>query len=63
MNNEALLLKFLFRFPRTQLCRPGAGTGAGEHGAGLYRSHTLKGVAGNLSLEELHRQVSLQVET
>ena len=63
MGNEDLMLKFLLRFPEdpsfSQL------KAAMEHGdaAGAFTAaHTLKGVAGNLAMTGLFRQVSLLVE-
>lgn len=63
MNNEALLLKFLFRFPADpNFAALEQALEQGNTEQAFTAAHTLKGVAGNLSLEELHRQVSLQVE-
>lgn len=63
MGNEDLMLKFLLRFPEdpsfSQL------KAAMEHGdaAGAFTAaHTLKGVAGNLSLKDLFQQVGAMVE-
>lgn len=64
LGNEALLLKFLARlgqdenFPR--LCDAMA---RGDEKAAFEAAHTLKGVCGNLSLQELSRQVSDLVES
>ena len=63
MGNEALMLTFLLRFPEDEnvsLLRQ-----AMDHGDAVRAfeaAHTLKGVAGNLSMKALFEQVSLLVE-
>ena len=63
LQNEALLMKFLARLPADptfgQLC---AAMEAGDAQAAFTAAHTLKGLAGNLSLHRLHQAVSRQVE-
>ena len=63
MGNEALLAKFLLRFPADEnfplLCR--AMEQSDPDGA-FQAAHTLKGVVGNLSMTGLFRQVSALVE-
>ena len=63
MQNEALLMRFLGRLPADptfgQLC---AAMEAGDAQAAFTAAHTLKGLAGNLSLHRLHQAVSRQVE-
>ncbi len=63
LQNEALLMKFLARLPADptfgQLC---AAMDAGDVQAAFAAAHTLKGLAGNLSLRRLHQAVSRQVE-
>lgn len=63
MENEALMMKFLLRFPEdpsfAQLQE------AMEHGdaaQAFTAAHTLKGVAGNLSMRDLYGLVSRVVE-
>lgn len=63
MNQEALLMKFVMRFPQD----PGYGElrramEQGDVRAAFEAAHSLKGVAGNLSLKPLYIQVSLLVE-
>ena len=63
LGNEALLLKFLARFGQdenfSRLCEAMA---RGDEKAAFEAAHTLKGGCGNLSLQELSRQVSALVE-
>lgn len=63
LGNEALLLKFLARFGQDEnfscLCEAMA---RGDEKTAFEAAHTLKGVCGNLSLQELSRQVSTLVE-
>ena len=63
MNNEGLMLKFLLRFPQDpnfQLLREAMDK---QDLQGAYNAaHTLKGVAGNLSLTGLMAAVSAVVE-
>ena len=63
MQNESLLLKFLRRLPTdptyAALCQA---MEQGDAQAAFAAAHTLKGLAGNLSLHRLHALVSHQVE-
>lgn len=63
MNNEGLMMKFLMRFPQDQnfqrLCKAMEEQDAT---AAYEAAHTLKGVAGNLSMKGLYAQVSAVVE-
>lgn len=63
MNNEALFLKFLLRFPAD----PNFGQLENALASGALKdaftaAHTLKGVTGNLSLDALYRLVDPVVE-
>lgn len=64
MNNAALLEKFLRRFPDdpnyAQLCQA---LEQGDVDAAFTAAHTLKGVAGNLSLDNLFAATSVVVES
>ena len=63
MGNETLMVKFLLRFPGDEnFPRLKKALAEGDAGAAFTAAHTLKGVAGNLSMEELFRQVSPLVE-
>lgn len=63
MGNEALMMKFLLRFPQDpsfqQLKEAMARCDAAQ---AFTAAHTLKGLAGNLSMKELFRQISAIVE-
>lgn len=63
MNNEALFIRFLGKFADD---RSHAGLkealGQGDVKAAFEAAHTLKGVAGNLSLERLYRAAAAQTE-
>ena len=63
MQNEALLLKYLRRLPAdptyAALCQA---LDRQDAQAAFAAAHTLKGLAGNLSLQQLYTLVSLQVE-
>lgn len=63
MDNEGLMLKFLLRFPEDQnfpLLKQAMDSG--DTARAFEAAHTLKGVAGNLAMTGLFRQVSLLVE-
>lgn len=63
MNNAALFEKFLWRFPEDATF--GAlknALDADDCAAAFHAAHTLKGVAGNLSLKALVQAVSRQTE-
>lgn len=63
MGNETLMVKFLLRFPEDEnFLRLKRALAAGDAGAAFTAAHTLKGVAGNLSMEKLFRQVDPLVE-
>lgn len=63
LGNEALLLKFLARFGQDEnFPRLREAMARGDEKAAFEAAHTLKGVCGNLSLQELSRQVSGLVE-
>lgn len=63
MNNEGLMMKFLLRFPQDQnyqrLCQA---MEAQDAAAAYEAAHTLKGVAGNLSMKGLYARVCDVVE-
>lgn len=63
MNNEPLMLKFLLRFPQEpsygQLCRAMEEKQVKE---AYEAAHSLKGVAGNLAIKPLYREVCGLVE-
>ena len=62
MNNAKLYVKLLDKFKTgTNLDDLSAALGAGDMEKAQVAAHTLKGVAGNLSLTELHKQ-SLELE-
>lgn len=64
LNNEALAMKFLLRFPGDEnFPRLRQAMAEGDAAAAFEAAHTLKGVAGNLSMRELYRLVSCLVET
>ncbi len=55
MNNEAMMMKFLLRFPQDKnLPALRAALEAGDTEAGYTAAHTLKGVTGNLSMTRLY---------
>ena len=63
MDNESLMVKFLLRFPQDQNFRQLQKALAAGDAAGAYTAaHTLKGVAGNLSMAALFRQASAVTE-
>ena len=63
MNNEALMLKFLLRFPQDPNFQLLQEAMARQDLQGAYNAaHTLKGVAGNLSMTGLMAAVSTVVE-
>lgn len=63
MGNEALYLKFLFRFPEDEnyenLCRS---IEQQDCGNAFTAAHTLKGVCGNLSIKSMENILREQVE-
>ena len=63
MNNEALLERFLRKFPADpNYEKLTAAFAAGDREEALTASHTLKGVCGNLSLTMLFSLLSRQVD-
>lgn len=63
MDNEALLLKFMGRFPQDKnFSQLREAMNSGDTVRAFEAAHTLKGVAGNLAMTELFQQVSLLVE-
>lgn len=63
MDNEALMLKFLQRFPGDHNFRLlKEAMERGDTAQAFEAAHTLKGVTGNLAMAELFQQVSLLVE-
>lgn len=63
MGSEALILKFLLRFPADEnFARLRQALEEQDAHRAFEAAHTLKGVAGNLSMKELYRQVSTVVE-
>ena len=64
MNNASLFEKFLMRFPEdVTFGELKNALDAGDCEAAFHAAHTLKGVAGNLSLKTLIQAVSRQTET
>lgn len=63
MGNESLLERLLKKFPadRSYFCLVEA-LQNGDESAAVDASHTLKGVAGNLSIKELYEIVDSQVQ-
>ena len=62
MNNEALLEKFLAKFPADpNHHRLAAAMAANDREGALTAAHTLKGVCGNLSMTRLHQCFTDQV--
>lgn len=62
MGNKALLERFLKKFLEDKnFERLQRAVDEGDHAAALEASHTLKGVCGNLSLDELYELFSGQV--
>ena len=63
LGNEALMMKFLLRFPEDQnFSRLRQSVAQGDAAGAFEAAHTLKGVVGNLSMTGLFRQVSALVE-
>ena len=63
MGNEALLERFLTKFLADgNYAALSAAVAAGDAAGALTASHTLKGVCGNLSMSELFRLLTCQVE-
>lgn len=63
MGNDALLERFLKKFlTDSNYAALSAAVAAGDPAAALTASHTLKGVSGNLSMPELFRLLTCQVE-
>lgn len=63
MGNDALLERFLKKFLADgNYAALSAAVAAGDAAAALTASHTLKGVCGNLSMPELFRLLTCQVE-
>lgn len=63
MGNEALMMKFLLRFPQDPSFQQLKESMDRKDAAGAFAAaHTLKGVVGNLSMKELFRRVSDVVE-
>lgn len=63
MGNEALMMKFLLRFPQDEnFAKLKQAMAQGDAGAAFEAAHTLKGVAGNLSMKTFFHQVSDIVE-
>ena len=63
MDNEALMLKFLLRFPQDQnFSLLKQAMDSGNVTQAFEAAHTLKGVTGNLAMTQLFQQVSLLVE-
>ena len=63
MNNESLLLRFLIRFPEDKnYASLLQALGEGDAERAFTAAHTLKGVAGNLSMRALYDTVSAMVE-
>ncbi len=64
LNNEALLMKFLRRFPAdASFSRLEEAMARGDTAQAFEAAHTLKGVAGNLSLKGLFEAVCPLVES
>ena len=63
MDNEALMLRFLLRFPSDEnFSRLKQAMQARDAAQAFEAAHTLKGVTGNLSMKEFYGQVSGLVE-
>ena len=63
IGNDALLERFLKKFLTDgNYAALSAAVAAGDAAAALTASHTLKGVCGNLSMPELFRLLTCQVE-
>lgn len=59
MNNEALMMKFLLRFPQDpNFPKLKAAMEAGDPSAAYTAAHSLKGVTGNLSMKSLFTHAS-----
>lgn len=60
MNNEGLMMRFLLKFPQDpnfEALRQALA--AGDAQGAFTAAHTLKGVAGNLSLKEVYAQAAI----
>ena len=63
MGNESLMMKFLLRFPEDpSFPQLKEAMEQGDTARAFTAAHTLKGVAGNLSMNALYQQVSALVE-
>lgn len=63
LGNEALLMKFLQRFPSDRsFPKLREAMAQGDAAAAFEAAHTLKGVAGNLSLTAVHQAACAVVE-
>lgn len=63
LQNEALMMKFLGRFPAdTSFSRLQEAMERGDAAQAFEAAHTLKGVAGNLSLKRLYEALTPMVE-
>ena len=63
LQNEALMMKFLGRFPAATSCaRLREAMERGDVAQAFEAAHTLKGVAGNLSLKRLYEALTPMVE-
>ena len=63
LDNEALLMRFLLRFPGDEnFSRLREAMEQSDAAGAFEAAHTLKGVAGNLSMGELFRRTSARVE-
>lgn len=63
MNNEAMMLKFLMRFLQDQnMEKLRQAVAAGDAEGAYIAAHTLKGVAGNLSMKRLYARLCEVVE-
>lgn len=63
LQNEALMMKFLGRFPAdTSFSRLQEAMARGDAAQAFEAAHTLKGVAGNLSLKRLYEALTPMVE-
>lgn len=63
LQNEALMMKFLGRFPAdTSFSRLQEAMAHGDAAQAFEAAHTLKGVAGNLSLKRLYEALTPMVE-
>lgn len=63
MGNEALMMKFLLRFPQDESFQQLKGAMAANNVDEAYRAaHALKGLTGNLAMKSLFEQVCRVVE-